>query len=255
MRSVGGQIQRRNLRAQRKKKRALLKLRRKTIATVQCRACGGSLRKKFSVRRDGTFTLRRLEQRKCQRCGAVGSLFEVDADGPAKRAARAKRIAPRIAVALERQEQSPPERRSRWSEEYLDYIASPEWAALRRLVLARDQNRCLKCSANIAVRVLHVHHIHYRTLFFETGRELVTLCDPCHASEHRSGPLREREKLWRVEAVRGDAYAAPGTVLHHRQTRGGSPKPSGSTKPEAAGGTQRVWLRKSPAGAGAHVST
>jgi 5-methylcytosine-specific restriction endonuclease McrA len=124
-----------------------------------------------------------------------------------------------------------PTKATPWREVYEAYMGSPPWRSVRALVLERDR-ACLACKRTTD---LHVHHLHYRTLGQETGKELITLCLLCHKLEHESGSLRERERLWRVDPVRGDGF-------HHLGAHGSKPvqggsvqHQSGSAKPEAAG--------------------
>lgn len=63
---------------------------------------------------------------------------------------------------------------------YEEYLRSPQWAWIRRLVIARDGGACVLCSSR---ERLHVHHIHYRTL-----------CESCHKSEHNRRPRNRRAK-------------------------------------------------------------
>ncbi|GAB7057357.1 hypothetical protein JCM16163A_41060 [Paenibacillus sp. YK5] len=58
---------------------------------------------------------------------------------------------------------------------------------LRQQILERDGKKCSKCSSK---QKLHVHHIVHR----EDGGSnepdnLITLCDICHAEEHRGEPV------------------------------------------------------------------
>jgi hypothetical protein len=58
---------------------------------------------------------------------------------------------------------------------------------LRNAVLARDSYKCVKCSS---LKNLHVHHVMHRS---DGGKDVIenltTLCDLCHAEEHRGQPI------------------------------------------------------------------
>lgn len=62
---------------------------------------------------------------------------------------------------------------------YKEYLASPEWAALRQKVLDRDGGRCVACRDDASC----VHHAKYsnRVLFgTEPSAALISLCNRCH---------------------------------------------------------------------------
>lgn len=64
---------------------------------------------------------------------------------------------------------------------YNAVMKSERWRLIRAAVIKRDGGRCARCGA---IGGLEVHHLHYRTLGAETGRELITLCAACHAAIH-----------------------------------------------------------------------
>lgn len=68
-------------------------------------------------------------------------------------------------------------RDDRWSE-YLTYMASPAWRALREEIYARDGRRCARCSSVFA---LEVAHLTYERFGAEDPADLLTLCHTCHA--------------------------------------------------------------------------
>lgn len=73
------------------------------------------------------------------------------------------------------------------------YIKSSQWRRVRERILKRDQWVCRWCGKQAE----QVHHIHYRTLGYEKGDELVSLCARCHEQEHAIHPvLSEREAFW-----------------------------------------------------------
>lgn len=86
-----------------------------------------------------------------------------------------------------------PKRRKGRKQDYGAYLGSAQWRELRRLVIARDKGQCRECGST---ERLHVHHVHYQTIFEETGRELVTLCARCHSLEHKNS-LKDSRERWR----------------------------------------------------------
>jgi hypothetical protein len=64
---------------------------------------------------------------------------------------------------------------------YHEYIQSPEWRELRKIILDRDGNKCTQCGNTVT---LQVHHIHYENLFHERKEDLITLCNDCHEATH-----------------------------------------------------------------------
>ena len=67
---------------------------------------------------------------------------------------------------------------------YSLYLKSPEWRALRKLVLKRDSYKCVDCG--IQDGRLSVHHLHYdgiETMTF-TVDQLVSVCNRCHDRRH-----------------------------------------------------------------------
>lgn len=108
---------------------------------------------------------------------------------------RRKRLAKRPAPALRPKRRHKPRRVRKVGQRaaYLAYLQSTRWKDLRRAIYERDGFQCRECQARDN---LNAHHIHYRTLGLEDGRELVTLCVDCHLQEHRV-KLRKSEKRWR----------------------------------------------------------
>jgi DNA-binding transcriptional ArsR family regulator len=97
----------------------------------------------------------------------------------------------------------------RLSDDYLEYLGSPEWAVLRRAVLRRDGYACRVCNSKAQ---LDAHHRTYQRFGHEYLADLTTLCRPCHDVFHeakRLSPVRrvnaeprhaaEREALRRSE--------------------------------------------------------
>jgi len=76
---------------------------------------------------------------------------------------------------------------------YREYLRTPEWARVKKLVLQRDNYTCQQCFCKVHANIYEVpnraevHHKHYYELNF-TGRswafECVTLCHKCHREYH-----------------------------------------------------------------------
>ena len=67
-----------------------------------------------------------------------------------------------------------------WNE-YSDYLATPEWDALRRGVLERANGKCEGCRSRPPEEV---HHLSYEHVGDEFLFELVAVCKECHKRLH-----------------------------------------------------------------------
>lgn len=74
-----------------------------------------------------------------------------------------------------------PGRERAWFALYAEYLASAEWAALRRDVIARDGEWCRRCFTR---RGDVVHHLTYRRVGDELLTDLMYLCTECHDWAH-----------------------------------------------------------------------
>ncbi len=61
--------------------------------------------------------------------------------------------------------------------DYYEYLASREWAILKREVHKRSRGRCERCGQRDGTQV---HHLNYRRLGNETLTDLQHVCTPCH---------------------------------------------------------------------------
>ena len=86
-------------------------------------------------------------------------------------------------------------------ENYKTYINSRRWKSLSRKIKNRDGNKCKLCDSE---RILEVHHLSYVRLGKERGADLVTLCQSCHAEQHKLVRLiiANRPKLSKNLALR-----------------------------------------------------
>jgi len=65
---------------------------------------------------------------------------------------------------------------------YADYLTTPHWRTFRRLVLERDDYRCVLCGN---FKNLHVHHRDYHSgQYNEKLNDCYTLCEECHTKFH-----------------------------------------------------------------------
>lgn len=67
------------------------------------------------------------------------------------------------------------------SKEYTSYLASAQWKAKRKMVIARANGICEKCRQRV---IQNIHHIHYDTLGYESLSDLLGVCRPCHRHIH-----------------------------------------------------------------------
>jgi 5-methylcytosine-specific restriction endonuclease McrA len=74
----------------------------------------------------------------------------------------------------------PPE----YYEAYSKYLKSPEWRALRKLVLKRDKYKCVDCKDyDIPLQVHHIHYDGVESMTFSTD-QCVAVCHTCHERRH-----------------------------------------------------------------------
>ncbi len=123
--------------------------------------------------------------------------------------------------------------RRRLSKGYKRYLHSEAWLTVRALVIHRDGHRCRVCGR----KGRDVHHVHYRTIYCESGAELVTLCPECHRYEHLEG-LMAREPHWRnrlrpvrTEQTIPSSGEREGTARANRRLADGLHSGPGTTKP------------------------
>jgi hypothetical protein len=74
--------------------------------------------------------------------------------------------------------------------EYDRYLASPQWAAKRQLVLKRAAGICEGCGL---AKATDVHHTTYEHRYDEFLFELLALCHPCHERVHQDRTLSASE--------------------------------------------------------------
>lgn len=67
------------------------------------------------------------------------------------------------------------------TDEYLEYLKSPEWKAIRINLFKARGKQCNRCGSKKAIQV---HHLTYKRLFNERMTDLEILCSPCHKREH-----------------------------------------------------------------------
>ncbi len=86
----------------------------------------------------------------------------------------------------------------RFSPEYLDYMASPEWQQRRRRALTRAGYQCGMAGDGACRGPLDVHHKHYKNLGNEGDEDLQVLCRLHHryADARRKGDWVAAGKLW-----------------------------------------------------------
>lgn len=143
-------------------------------ATGPCRDCKQSFEFKVTSRANINDPYRRCEacQAKWEREHAQGNdqwLAEYNAQIEAQKA--------RIAVLR--------------TMPYREYLQTPEWQDRRMRAMKRAGFRCQVCNA-YGVR-LNVHHRTYERRGHEDDRDLITLCEDCHAIFHENGSLAEVE--------------------------------------------------------------
>lgn len=64
---------------------------------------------------------------------------------------------------------------------YKEYLGSSHWRETKRYLKVIKKKKCFICGTR---RLLNVHHLHYRTLGYEDGDELMWLCRSHHKEVH-----------------------------------------------------------------------
>ncbi|XBQ15175.1 MAG: hypothetical protein ABL308_09425 [Oceanicaulis sp.] len=83
------------------------------------------------------------------------------------------------------------------------YLASPDWAERRRLVMERANSLCEGCRKE---RATEVHHLTYRNWREEFLFELVALCGHCHDRYHHHDDERDTGCVGCVHAADDGAW-------------------------------------------------
>lgn len=102
--------------------------------------------------------------------------------------------------------------------DYREYLRSPEWQVIRSRILARDEERCLRCEgvAN------QVHHLSYARAVLDGYDDtlLVSLCGGCHhvVEFHPSGGMDSSPKR--------NTPARKTRILAEKDTRRDYPEPN-----------------------------
>jgi len=107
----------------------------------------------------------------------------------------------RLLVNLARKQHA---ERGAFTKGYTAYLASPEWAAKRELVMKRCGGICEGCGIKPAT---DIHHHHYEHLFDEFLFELVGLCHGCHVRITLERRKRQEAAL-RERAAQVDEYGS-----------------------------------------------
>lgn len=101
---------------------------------------------------------------------------------------------------LERERERERARESeQWWRNYTIYLRSPEWKALRRLIMERDNYTCQGCMGKFDPAHLVCHHksyVGYNRVGRTYGFEVETLCYTCHDEWHginSDGGVRKSE--------------------------------------------------------------
>jgi 5-methylcytosine-specific restriction endonuclease McrA len=83
--------------------------------------------------------------------------------------------------------------------EYIAYLKSPEWSALRTRLFAERGNKCACCGKS---KDLRLHHKTYVRLYDEMDSDLEVLCEDCHDGLHaRWGKIAKRASQAAIKEV------------------------------------------------------
>ena len=157
------------------------------------RRSGGASPAKQRTNKDGT----KHFVYQCNRCGKTGNqaiseakAYELNGGNkpPPLDESRWKKW---NAAKLKEQEEAEVLFRGEADAEYSRYLASPEWAAKRRLVLKRAGGLCEGCGI---ARATDAHHLTYDHKYEELLFELVAVCRPCHMRAHPEKSVPEKSE-------------------------------------------------------------
>jgi len=81
--------------------------------------------------------------------------------------------------------------------DYLSYMYSKEWRALREERLEIDEHKCVLCKSEDD---LVCHHLTYRNMYKESIFELITLCSGCHWRIHKLCPPKDQPYQTKLKA-------------------------------------------------------
>lgn len=97
--------------------------------------------------------------------------------------------------------------------DYVDYLASPLWASIRRRVYARANGVCE--SKGCSARPSAIHHWSYalRVMQGATLKGLQAVCKRCHKRIHGAGETTPQQKAKRVQRAALKAYIASGGAV------------------------------------------
>lgn len=70
------------------------------------------------------------------------------------------------------------------NEEYLVYVASPEWTARKLAYYKTHPRKCRACGETRGI--IHLHHKTYERLGSERDSDFTVLCEKCHKSVHEA---------------------------------------------------------------------
>ena len=96
--------------------------------------------------------------------------------------------------------------------EYIAYLLSAEWKALRVRIFTERDYRCACCGNQYGASGLRLHHKTYVRLFDEMDTDLEVLCEDCHDGFHgRFGKVAKRaaEAAVKRTAMLVALYRAP----------------------------------------------
>ena len=65
---------------------------------------------------------------------------------------------------------------------YSRYLLTGHWRRARAAAIKQAGGKCTVCQST---RRLHVHHLHYKTIWNERANDVVVLCEHCHNQLHK----------------------------------------------------------------------
>ena len=102
-----------------------------------------------------------------------------------------------------RQERRDRKAKNPWFRAYIQYLKSEHWRTLSRQRKEMDNHQCAQCFSR---EKLEVHHRVYRNLYDVQLKDIITLCQKCHARAHQV--IREWKRIREQKAASGTTPAA-----------------------------------------------
>ncbi len=116
----------------------------------------------------------------------------------------------RIADAATRKDATDEQKRDAWRASWSARMRHDSWQQRRDAFIWYTNGLCERCGTRPRPDDLQLHHIHYRTMWYENNSDLELLCPSCHriADQERAEAAAERRR---------DSETVERRALHYMQ--------------------------------------